>query len=585
MSPTDKQYIYDMPIAPVELLTAEIFPATASNQGELYIRIDDWEAPVTYFVGRNGSGKSKAAKLIAQKDTSSLYLSTDRLLGVMSVNSTPTGATINEARGVALDDRNASHYEQQSRLHGMATEQMLVLRKQPDVALRVAAFLRRALGRVIELRETSGYLDPFVRVGNVEYSLFRDEGHGLRELIVLLTAVYRSDWQLLVVDEPELHLHPSMARLWVSELMRECEASGRRALIVTHEPSVLAPSNASELSSIWFFDVNRRPSKISSHFEEAQATRVTAGLTVNNRLISQLVFAPRPVLVEGPHDVRALSTALARTKDPAVVAQTEFVPCGSSNAVALWFAISRSLGLDVRAVADLDAIFSSDVQKTIDRSAELQRRYRDELYADPPATHTALRPLIEAADRASVKKDERSRARWLADLDPAGSAPMSRRDKILEVWRAEGLWLHPQGTLEDVLGIEKGKAEPDIAAAVVGEIDAVSDWCAFELDPRGEVEHLLGAAVERIANAINHAQGIDPLASFNRPVGTTSSIDEKLVDIQPLSEGRYRLTVKLPVDFAGYWMDFDRATSSNEMRLRSPQQPKTDEMSDALVNI
>ncbi|MCU1532320.1 MAG: hypothetical protein JWO49_1891 [Arthrobacter sp.] len=160
---------------------------------------------------------------------------------------------------------------------------------------------------------------------------------------------------------------------------------------------------------------------------------------------------------------------------------------------------------------------------------------------------------------------------------------MGRRDKLLEVWRAEGLWLHPQGTLEDVLGIEKGKAEPDVAAAVIGDIDAVSDWCAFELDPRGELEHLLGAAVERIASAINHAQGIDPSASFNRPVGTTSSIDEKLVNIQPLSEGRYRLTVKLPAEFAGYWMDFDRDTSSNDMRLESPQLPETEAAKNALV--
>ncbi|MCU1532318.1 MAG: hypothetical protein JWO49_1889 [Arthrobacter sp.] len=80
-----------MPLSPVELLTAEVFPTMSGSNGESYMRIDDWTTPVTYFVGRNGSGKSKAANLIAKKDSSSLYLSTDRLLGVMSVNSTPTG--------------------------------------------------------------------------------------------------------------------------------------------------------------------------------------------------------------------------------------------------------------------------------------------------------------------------------------------------------------------------------------------------------------------------------------------------------------------------------------------------------------
>lgn len=560
-----------MPAPLVEILTSEVFPNTLPTTGEPFLRINEWEAPVTYFVGRNGSGKSKTAKLIAEKAVNGLYLSTDRLLGVMDVRSTPTGATLNAPKGVALGNDNRSHYDRQSRDQGMATEQMLVLHEQPDVALRVAAFLRRSLGRVIELRETSGFLDPYVRIGSVEYSLLRDEGHGLRELVVLLTAAYRSDWSVLVVDEPELHLHPSMARLWVSELIRECENSGRHAVIATHEPSVLRPSVASDLSSIWYFDANRRPSPISAHFSESQAGRVTAGLAVNKQLISQLVFAPRPVLVEGPHDVRALTTALTRTHTPAVVAQTEFAQCGSSNAVALWFAISRSMGLDVRAVADLDAVFASDVQKTIDQSPELQKKYRDELFAEPPQTHVALRPIIEEANRGSVKKDERSRARWLADLDSVASGIVARRDKLLEIWRAEGLWLHPQGTLEDVLKIEKGKAEPDSAAEVPGDIDIVSDWCAFELDPRGELEHLLGSAVERIASAINHAQRIDPSASFIRPVGTSAAIDGKLVHIMPLAKGRYRLIVKVPTEFAGYWMDFDRDTSSNDMRLKAPQ--------------
>ncbi|MFC7850792.1 ATP-dependent endonuclease [Arthrobacter sp. NPDC057388] len=525
---------------------------------------------MTYFVGQNGSGKSKAARLIARRVPDSLYLSTDRLLGVMSISSSPNGASVNAPKGVALGDENREHWTRQSREHGMATEQMLVLREQPQVALRVAAFLRKALGRVIELRETAGYLDPYVRIGSIEYSLFRDEGHGLRELVVLLTALYRGDWKLIVVDEPELHLHPSMARLWVSELISECTRSARHALIVTHEPSVVKPASADELRSVWFFSANQKPSSVASHFNESQAGRVTASLAVNMNLVSQLVFAPRPVLVEGPHDVLALRTALSRTKVPAVVAQTELVPCGSSNAVALWFAIAKSLQVDVRAVADLDAIFTADVQRTIERSPTLQAKYREELFAEPPATHVALRPLIEAANQASVSKDERSRARWLADLNHGESGLLSRRNKLLEVWRSEGLWLHPQGTLEDVLKITKGKVQPDIAAATPGDIDAVSDWCAFELDPRGELRHLLGAAVERIANAINHAQGVDPSANFDRPVGTTAAIDAELVSVGRLPSGKYRLTVKLPAEFEGYWLDFDRNTPSNGMVLAEP---------------
>lgn len=114
---------------------------------------------------------------------------------------------------------------------GGAAEELYSLREQPEVWLRVAAFIRRTLGRVIELRESAGFLDPYVRVDDVEYSLLRDEGHGLRELVVLLAATYRADTRLLIVDEPELHLHPAMARMWLTELNRECTRTGKRAIL------------------------------------------------------------------------------------------------------------------------------------------------------------------------------------------------------------------------------------------------------------------------------------------------------------------------------------------------------------------
>jgi hypothetical protein len=62
---------------------------------------------------------------------------------------------------------------------GTATDELYAMRDDPSVAIRVAAFLRRALGRTVDLREQSGFLEPYVRLGNVEYSLIKDEGHGL----------------------------------------------------------------------------------------------------------------------------------------------------------------------------------------------------------------------------------------------------------------------------------------------------------------------------------------------------------------------------------------------------------------------
>lgn len=555
----------------IEVGTAEVFPGTQG--GGIFFSMKGWPDPVTYFVGRNGTGKSRVAKIVAQK-TGARLLSTDRLAGLtLYTNYGWTSVPANDKyRGIPLGDQERSQAGQFARQSGSGIDDMYALKDQPEVWLRVAAFLRRALGRVMELRENSGFLDPYIRVGNIDYSLLRDEGHGLRELIILLTAVYREDWNVLIVDEPELHLHPSMVRLWTSELERECRSKDRRAIIVSHEPTLLKPSRASDLRAVRIFTPNSPSTAISEHVAPASADRVTASLQHNPQLVSQLVFSPRPVLVEGVHDVAALATAMSRSQPPEVVAQTDLVECGGSGGVALWFEIARKLNLDVRAVADLDAVLAPEVQRVMDANTEVVARYRSDLAMEPPTTSNVIRPLLEAMNKEGVSPDPKSRAKWLAEKIPASTGWSFRLDKLLDIWKDAGLWLHPQGTLEAVLGIPmKGKEAAQAAASAPGPIDLVSDWCAFSLDPLGDVEVLLGAAVERIAHSIMEALRVNPETEFRAPVGGSAVSDARLANITPLGDGRHRLTVKKPDAFAGYWLDFSRDTPSNKLILQKPE--------------
>lgn len=555
------------PLLDVSLTAGEVFPATPS--GEVFFATTGWTHPVTYFVGRNGSGKSRSAKLVAQK-TGGRFLSTDRLAGLMLyTNYGWTSVPATEGfRGVPLGgvERDQARSLSQS---GSGIDEMYALKEQPEVWLRVAAFLRRALGRVMELRENAGYLDPYIRIDNVEYSLLRDEGHGLRELVILLTAIYREDWTLLVVDKPELHLHPSMARLWLTELERVCGAGQRRAIVVTHEPSMVKPANASDLGAVWYFSPGRASLPLSKHLPAGQEHRVTASLQNNPQLVSQLVFSPRPVLVEGVHDVAALTVTLARTQPPEVVAQTDLIECGGSGGVALWFEIARAIGLDVRAVADLDACLAPEVQRVMDATPDVVERYRDDLSAEPPTTAAVLRPLLDVMNKSGVEANPKARAKWLAGQVPPETGWASRSAKLQAIWREAGLWLHAQGTLEDVLGITvKGREAARSAAAISGDIDCVANWCAYYLDPLGDVEILLSAAVERIAHSIMEALRVNPGTEFRAPVGGSAVSDSRLVSVVPVSDGTHRLTVLKPDAFAGHWLEFSRETPSSQLVLR-----------------
>lgn len=552
----------------VTLTFADVFPS--SGEAAEFLAISDWSAPVQFFVGRNGTGKSRAARAVARK-LGGRFLSTDRLTGLMSFNSYTFGSVPQVYRGVPIGAEDRQSMERLGRDSGGGNEEMYVLKDQPEVALRVAAFLKRTLGRLVDLREQSGFLDPYVTAGGVEYSLFRDEGHGLRELVVLLVATYRREWPLLVVDEPELHLHPSMARLWLAELNRECSDSGRRAVVVTHEPSMIKPRTEEDLRAVWSFAQGRAPVRVGDAIEPWQKERVSASLKENPHLMAQLAFSPRPVLVEGVTDVAALTVALNRLEPPEVVAQTDLVNCGGAGKVGLWFGVCRKLGLDVKAVGDLDALFDPAVQRVMDSIPAVQDAYRDTFFADPPATSKVLSQLLRTAGRSCVPDDPKSRALWLSLLQ--GSADATLRNRVLDTWRDSGLWLHVEGTLEDVLGIPtaaKGVASASEAADKAGTIDAVARWAAYALDASGELLLLLDLFVERLAHSVMEFQLVNPGEPYRPPVGEDSRTTARVASIDPVGDDMHRITVVAPDAYVGYWVEFSRATPATDLRLKPP---------------
>jgi predicted ATPase len=554
----------------ISITEKDLFPKSLSDK--VVFAKSDWNDPVTFFVGRNGSRKSRTARAIAKKLDGRILI-TDRLLGLMASRSVgylhvPTSDNF---RGLPLGDEERKSAGDAAKREGVGVDDLYALRDQPDVWLRVAAFIKRALHRDIDLRVTSGYLDPHVTLGSMQYSLLRDEGHGLRELTILLAATFRQDWNLLVIDEPELHLHPSMARLWLGELERVCRNGDRRAIVVTHEPSLVRPKRAEDLAALWHFQPGGLPAPLSAHIRIGTESRVTASLSGNPELVSSLIFSPRPVLVEGTTDVVGITVALNRIEPPEVVAQTDLVECGGRGGVALWYEIANRAKIDVRAIADLDACLAPEVQSVLDRSDLVTSRYRADFAIEPPKTSTVVHELIQAMNAAGVEKNEKGRAKWLATNVPQGTGWSNRKSKLLSIWRDAGIWLHAEGTLEDVLGgVEKDRHSIMQAAAVAGKIDDVARWCAFDIDPLGDIETLLGAEVERIAHSVMQSSRRNPGIRHNAPVGPTAEVDSKLVTLTADPNGDYRITVVKPDEFAGYWLTFSRDTPTSALNLRPP---------------
>lgn len=57
---------------------------------------------------------------------------------------------------------------------------------------------------------------------------------------------------------------------------------------------------------------------------------------------------------------------------------------------------------------------------------------------------------------------------------------------------------------------------------------------------------------------------------FSAPVGQNAVGDSRLVQIEHLGDDAYRITVRAPENFRGYWLDFSRETPSTELVLQPP---------------
>jgi hypothetical protein len=565
--------------------TAQSAPAVHLTSGAVftdggdqpYLEVQEWPAPVSLFVGRNGSGKSKTAIALAQGDRTR-FLSSDRLAGIQNFEQRYDVNYPGQMRGLSIDPDRVKGARSLTARYGVGADELHLLHDRPDLALRVASFIATTLGREVDIeRFNDGYLDPVVRVGTLEYSLLRDEGHGLRELVILLAATYRDDWDLLVVDEPELHLHSALTRIWYAELVKECETTNRHAVVVTHEASLVQPTSRADLHTIWHFAHGRAPMNLGEQAKtEHRDQAITHSLRANPALVSDLLFSPRPVLVEGALDHLALKLAIARTQEHASAVQTDVVQCGTNNVVPVWLDLCWALGLDARAVYDLDSIFEQRVQQSMDRREPVRTAYGKAFFADPATTAEVIRPLIQAANKHQVPANPKDRAAWLTTLtnDDERAGLVSRRDQLLHLWKEQGVWVHPEGNLEHVLGLSpenKGREATTAAANESGRLDAVATWVAYQLDTTSSTFGLLSAAVREWATRIQLQ--VQKNAAFSLSGNHPPTGARPLLRVEPLAPGHHRITVKGLEGFNGYWMDFSPELAVASMKLQPPTSP------------
>jgi putative ATP-dependent endonuclease of the OLD family len=166
--------------------------------------------------------------------------------------------------------------------------------------------------------------------------------------------------RLLLIDEPELYMHPQGVRR-LRETLRSLSLSGFQVVFSTHSPMMLSRENAADTVVVTKTgDVGTTALKplrhaVQSALRDAEAQSRTLFELGN---LAEVYFSERVVLCEGKTDRRLLPLAYERLMGHSPeLDRITFVSVGSCSDIPKALLVLDAMGIKSCAVADLDFAF------------------------------------------------------------------------------------------------------------------------------------------------------------------------------------------------------------------------------------
>jgi predicted ATPase len=179
---------------------------------------------------------------------------------------------------------------------------------------------------------------------------------GQKSIIHLIFEAYgRGDTKggLVIIDEPEIHLHYQFQHEYLEVVRRLNEIQRCQYILVTHSEALI---NSSTIGSVRRFALN------AEGFTEIRFPRLTMKQkllirVLDNTRSTYAFFAKKVVLVEGSSDryfFKAVLQQMHREKDQEIA----ILQVASKNELAQWTELFESFGLNVYRIADLDYAYN-----------------------------------------------------------------------------------------------------------------------------------------------------------------------------------------------------------------------------------
>ncbi|UTL90839.1 AAA family ATPase [Pseudomonas fluorescens] len=177
---------------------------------------------------------------------------------------------------------------------------------------------------------------------------------GERELLNYVFSIYVLNIRdaLVVVDEPELHLHPRWQKILLSLFERLSSETGNQFLLATHSPAFVSPESIQYISRVYSKEQKSNIERLNK--ASLPNTKLLFNI-VNSQNNEKIFFADKVVLVEGISDRIVFSELLKNShKDTGRV--IEVVSVGGKSFFTPYEKLLDACKIDYSLIADLDYI-------------------------------------------------------------------------------------------------------------------------------------------------------------------------------------------------------------------------------------
>jgi len=338
---------------------------------------------LNFLIGPNGTGKTRFAEELENNipEYSTRYLNAERLSG-MEKQRYGNFSRTNLNRGFNLEQED--QFLRQAESQGLSSDAYLELQNKPDLKTRIQAILSEFFDREISLKVEGGFLKPEMRdtKNSDSYNLRQNESHGLKELVSLLTLIHDDEYDVVIIDESELHLHPQYQQFLLREIKKLAgdpdERGSRAFFLITHSPSMVEFRDINDLTNVYSFRSRHRPPFTVDDFDENDRYRINKLIPRLNSKHKEILFSREPVLVEGYTDERILSLAIEMHEELTESPESTIIGVGGKEELDSFLRFCRNLGLAPRIVADLDTLFSGNLRDTLSELDQVRRRMQEE---------------------------------------------------------------------------------------------------------------------------------------------------------------------------------------------------------------